>query len=390
MSSSGIAHSSWTLFHELRRGFEAERLAAIERLDNLGDDQEENEEDDPNKRDLHPKFCMIMNHMGRPGVEVEEANDAAEEYETFLELDPMNESDVKLLLKEKLQAHKHIEPKVRGARSERHEEQSDDALRIFRFLGSLPSRLSLRSSLTPFRSSQLLEFVNDMSEGNPRLICELAHSILECDVCEIVDGVCKIRPGHTTHEIKLNSKLRHMVLQEFSTLSLHEQLIAKIASVYTKEFSSSMLEGHVEQHGKDHEDTHISLSACISTLVLSEVFTTCPVPGWMARADSKANEALKFRSKLMQKAVTELLLESHMTSVARSVTSVSQARRISAFWLQRAVEHEVRAMRVCASDERFTNTLPLASMSLSCRSPRLARRTTSSRSSWTTFLRAGR
>ena len=49
---------------------------------------------------------------------------------------------------------------------------------------------------------------------------------------------------------------------------------------------------------------------------------------------------MEFRSKLMQKAVSELLLESHVTSVARSINSVTHARRISAFWLQKAVDHE--------------------------------------------------
>ncbi|GMI14167.1 hypothetical protein TrVE_jg2716 [Triparma verrucosa] len=310
MSSSGMAPSSWTLFHELRKDFHTVRenvVKALETMESNHDDLEEEEGKsidydpenmfDPHDHDLCPKFCIITNSMGRPGVEFLEAIDAAKDYDTYLELEAMHDSDVELLLKEKLNAPKMIEPK-------------------------------------------LLDFVSDMSEGNPRLICELAHSISESKACEIKGGICKIRPGHTTHEINLNSKLRHMVLQEFSTLALHEQLIAKMASVYTKEFSSGMLANHVEQHQKDHEDHPINLKRCIGRLLASEVFIQCPLPPWMAKTDKTALSALRFRSKLMQKAVSELLLESHMTSVARSVSSVQQARRISAFWLQRAVDHE--------------------------------------------------
>lgn len=64
------------------------------------------------------------------------------------------------------------------------------------------------------------------------------------------------------------------------------------------------------------------------------------MPDWMASTDKSAQNAMIFRSKLMQKAVSELLLESHVTSVARSIKSQSHARRISAFWLQKAVDHD--------------------------------------------------
>ena len=239
--------------------------------------------------------------MPRPGVEYIEACSSAEAYDTFLELGPMLDTDIDTLMKEKLSDHKEIEKGI-------------------------------------------VSWVSDMSEGNPKIIIELCHSIEESKIYEVVDGHFKLKRGRTVHEVKLNSRLRHMVLQEFSALPLHDQLIAKMASVYTKEFSEDMLMGHVAQHQKDHSDTPIHLKKCIGNLIKTDIFSAVNQPAWMESMSktggSQHSQALEYRSKLMQKAVSELLLESHMTSVARSVNSITHARRISAFWLQRAVDHE--------------------------------------------------
>ena len=72
----------------------------------------------------------------------------------------------------------------------------------------------------------ILSWVSDMSEGNPSIIIELCHSIIESKICEVVDDHFQLKKGRTLHEVKLNSRLRHMVLQEFSALPLHDQLIA--------------------------------------------------------------------------------------------------------------------------------------------------------------------
>ena len=48
------------------------------------------------------------------------------------------------------------------------------------------------------------------------------------------------------------------------------------------------------------------------------------------------HKVLKFRSKLMQMAISELLLDSHVMSVSKSIGSENQARKISGFWLKKA------------------------------------------------------
>lgn len=208
----------------------------------------------------------------------------------------------------------------------------------------------------------ILSWVSDMSEGNPSIIIELCHSIIESKICEVVDDHFQLKKGRTLHEVKLNSRLRHMVLQEFSALPLHDQLIAKMASVYTKEFSEEMLTGHVAQHQKDHSDTPIHLKKCIGNLIKTDIFSVVPQPAWMVNMSttdaSNQTQALEYRSKLMQKAVSELLLESHVTSVARSVNSIGHARRISAFWLQRAVDHEKDSGKQNALVADFLTSVP--------------------------------
>ena len=295
MSSSKLAPSSWTLFHDLFKDFEAVRDGVIEEMAKAEEIDESRF--DPHNHDLVPKFCIVTTTMPKSGVEYMEAVEAAREYGTLLEIGPMLDSDVTLMAKEYLHAHEYLDYKV-------------------------------------------LTFVSDMSEGNPSIIVELCKSIREADVCDFVDERCTMKAGRSLQECKLNTKLRHMALQEFGTLQLHEQLIAKMASVYTREFSTGMLQTHVLQHQRDHEDTFINLKKCANQLLKSDIFAIVRMPDWMKSADSSAESALIFRSKLMQKAVSELLLESHVTSVARSIKSASHARRISAFWLQKAVDHE--------------------------------------------------
>ena len=77
---------------------------------------------------------------------------------------------------------------------------------------------------------RVLKFLIDMSEGNPAIIIELCQSILESGVVEITgQSLTKVRGKHLK-EIQLNARLRHMALQEFSERHLHEQLISKMVS----------------------------------------------------------------------------------------------------------------------------------------------------------------
>jgi hypothetical protein len=250
--------------------------------------------------------------MGRAHTSADtstDAVDAATDYGTFLDIGTMLDSDENLMAKEELNAHDNLD-------------------------------------------SRVLNFISDMSEGNPSIIHELCKSIREADVCDFGHESCTMKEGRSLQECKLNTKLRHMALREFGTLPLHEQLISKMASVYTREFSTGMLQTHVAQHQRDHEDTFINLKKCVNQLLKADIFTIVRMPSWMASADPTAENAMIFRSKLMQKAVSELLLESHVTSVARSIKSASHARRISAFWLQKAVDHE-NEDGTCSGSSKF-------------------------------------
>ena len=77
---------------------------------------------------------------------------------------------------------------------------------------------------------------------------------------------------------------KRKVLQTFSSLPLHEQLIAKMASVYNKEFTHAELLKHVEQHQKDHEDTPINLKRCVGELVSNDIFVLIDCPDWMNKS----------------------------------------------------------------------------------------------------------
>ena len=165
-----------------------------------------------------PKFCIITTDtISKKCKEYHKAMAVAKQHQTLLHIKPMLPDDVEILLKEKL-AISHV------------------AL-----------------------SADVRNWVCDISEGNPLIISELARSILDSSVCHIEKGVYKLRSDRTIHSIQLNKKLRHMVLQEFSVLPPHDQLVAKMASVYTSDFSLSMLIGHVQQHKLDHEGTPINL-----------------------------------------------------------------------------------------------------------------------------------
>jgi hypothetical protein len=169
----------------------------------------------------------------------------------------MLDSDVLLMVRENLNAHEQLDPRV-------------------------------------------LNFVSDMSEGNPSIIAELCKSIKDADVCDIADEKCKLKPDRSLQECKLNTKLRHMALQEFGLLHLHEQLIAKMASVYTREFSLGMLNTHVVQHQKDHEDVFINLKRCVNQLLKSDIFRCV---GWARergrakRSEAKGSEARSIVAK---------------------------------------------------------------------------------------------
>ena len=308
MSSSKLAPSSWTLFHELFKSFDTVRNGVISEMEMM-EEIDVKKKFNPHNHDLVPKFCIVSTVQARSGVEYMEAVEAAKEYDTYLEVGPMLESDIVLVVKEKLSAHIFLDPRV-------------------------------------------LTFVSDMSEGNPSIIVELCSSIIAAEVCTIEGETCSLKEGRSLQECKLNTKLRHMALREFSTLPLHEQLIAKMASVYSREFSTVMLETHVQQHLRDHADTFINLKKCIDKLLKSDIFCPIHMPDWMVNDRDFINDsAMIFRSKLMQKAVSELLLESHMSSVARSVKSAAHAQRISAFWLQKALDHELATDEAAGAGE---------------------------------------
>jgi len=101
-----------------------------------------------------------------------------------------------------------------------------------------------------------------------------------------------------------------------------------------------MLRLNVEQHQREHSDTPINLKKCILSLIQADIFVATPNPQWMEHLDKDAAHSMKFRSKLMQKAISELLLEIHITSVANSISSVHHAKRISKHWLRRALDNK--------------------------------------------------
>jgi len=103
---------------------------------------------------------------------------AATEYDTLLEINPMLDCDSELLIVEKLKA-------------------GDSSI-----------------------DKDVLAFMLDLGEGNPAILCELCQSVLEAGLLETIEDEVsgymwvRMKSGKSMDvDLKLNTKLRHMVLQ---------------------------------------------------------------------------------------------------------------------------------------------------------------------------------
>jgi len=193
MANSQVSgNTSWTLFHDLWKNF-----TPVVQKDHgdVEDRDSSDEESDPLL--THPMFAIVTNSMAyhdsehtenrRIPVEFLEALNDATEKDTLLEICPMLDCDSGLLIAEKLNAHGF--------------EIEEDILRC----------------------------LLDLGEGNPSIICELCHSVLEDKIVvhDADERKLSLEKGSNMLDLKLNSKLRHMVLQEVSLFSRSVQVKMK-------------------------------------------------------------------------------------------------------------------------------------------------------------------